>query len=109
MLPAVDSRTDENEPVDQLRMGQRQVERDVAAHRDADDAHALNAERREELGQRPPRRRTVRPGQRLAVPAKIAPDDPVALRDASAARRPTWSGRHAGVEEQERRPVALES
>ena len=50
MLPAVDPGAHQHEVIDQPGLGEREVERDVASERDADDVRALDPETLEEPG-----------------------------------------------------------
>src|SRR5262245_20880404 len=106
VLPAVDPRVDEDEVVDPVGVRESEVERHVAAHRDADHVRALDPERLEQGGGvRRVDERAVRE-RRLPVAAEIAADDAEPLGERGQDVVPHAPVGDPGVEQQQRRAGA---
>ena len=106
MLPAVDPGADQHQPVDELGSRERQVEGDVAAHRDPHDVRPDDPEGFEHGGdvgrvhERPVRER------RLAEAAEIAGDHAEALREHGRHVVPHRPVCDPGMEEDDGRAVS---
>ena len=108
-LPEPAGRRNEDEGTRPARIGEADLDRDLAAERVADDDGLVDPERAPEApdhaGVEVDRVRRVRLG-RAPVPRQIRCDDPPAAREGRDRVLPVGVGRRDAVEEDERRPGA---